>query len=115
MLSQNRSEVDHRDDNVRKKRAKEKPKDRMCLLNILHKSCILTKPWREKRIPSLTGLFVYVSLCLFIYLSLLLSCHTAGGARDHRCWGESDGHPQFIIHTPVTAGQAEIWHGKHEP
>ena len=52
---------------------------------------------------------------LFIYHSML-SCHTAGGERgDHRCSGESDGHPQFIIHTPVTAGQAEIWHGKHKP
>lgn len=38
-----------------------------------------------------------------------------GTARDHRCWGESDGRPQFIIHTPVTADRAEIWQGKHEP
>lgn len=59
----------------------------------------------------LTSHFAY----LFIYHICSPATCTAGGARDHRCWGESDGHPQFIIHTPVTAGQAEIWHGKHEP
>lgn len=65
-------------------------------------------------VPSLRGLFC-LSLTLLIYVLFLLSCHAAWGARDHRCSGESDGHPQFIIHTPVTAGPAEIWHGKHKP
>lgn len=50
----------------------------MCLLNTFQKSCILKEKEGEKTSPVPIGLFVDVSLCLFIYLSCLLSCHMHG-------------------------------------
>lgn len=100
------------------KKGKTKQKNGMCLSK--HPPKVLRSKReavakREKSHPHeaflLTSHFAY----LFIYHVCSPATCTAGGARDHRCQGESDGHPQFIIHRPVTAGQAEIWRGKHGP
>lgn len=43
-----------------------------CLLNLLHKSCLLNKPCRKKKNSHLyEACFVYLSLCLCIYLFII--------------------------------------------